>query len=146
MRRPSRNAFEWLYTLAAIVAAGGAIASVLLLLQYKPHFRRQTLDRAALATQGDPVRGGREIVAAGCGACHEIAGIAGARGRVGPPLTGFAQRAYIAGVVPNTADNLVQWIQNPQSIEPRTAMPNLGLDQQTARDIAAFLYANERQR
>jgi cytochrome c1 len=89
---------------------------------------------------GDPGRGEVAIRSYGCGACHVIPGIRGARGMVGPPLTGFAQRIYIAGEVTNTPEHLVTWIQVPQSIEPGTAMPNLGVTEQQARDIAAYLY------
>jgi cytochrome c len=59
---------------------------------------------------------------------------------VGPPLTMFAQRAYIAGQLPNEPDNLIRWIQDPQTVEPGTAMPDLGVDTSTARDMAAYLY------
>jgi cytochrome c1 len=59
---------------------------------------------------------------------------------VGPPLTQFAMRAYIAGEVPNTERALIRWIMTPQSIEPGTAMPNLGVKEAQARDIAAYLY------
>jgi cytochrome c len=89
---------------------------------------------------GDPDRGKVAIAAYGCGACHVIPGIRGANGLVGPPLTQFARRAYIAGEAPNTTRSLVQWISAPQSIEPGTAMPNLGISEARARDIAAYLY------
>ncbi len=46
----------------------------------------------------------------------------------------------IAGELPNTPDNLIRWIENPPSIEPGTAMPNLGLSDKQARDAAAYLY------
>jgi cytochrome c2 len=52
----------------------------------------------------------------------------------------FAWRSFIAGEVPNTPDNLVQWILAPQSIVPHTAMPALGLNVQQARDVTAYLY------
>jgi cytochrome c1 len=42
--------------------------------------------------------------------------------------------------LPNSADNLVRWIQHPRTIEPKTAMPDLGVSNQDARDIAAYLY------
>jgi hypothetical protein len=35
---------------------------------------------------------------------------------------------------------LIQWIQDPQAVEPGTAMPNLGVDEAIARDTAAYLY------
>jgi cytochrome c len=93
-----------------------------------------------LVRGGDPDRGKEQIVAYGCGSCHVIPGVSGARGLVGPPLTQFAHRAYIAGEVPNNEDFLVQWISVPQSIEPGTVMPNLGVSNAQARDIAAYLY------
>jgi cytochrome c len=85
-------------------------------------------------------RGKRQIIAYGCGSCHVIPGIRQATGLVGPPLTHFAKRAYIAGEVPNTPEFLTQWIAVPQSIEPGTVMPNLGVSYGKARDIAAYLY------
>ncbi len=66
--------------------------------------------------------------------------VLGADSKVGPPLTGFAQRAYIAGELPNNAQNLIRWIVNPRAIEPNTAMPPMGVTAQEARDLAAFLY------
>ena len=89
---------------------------------------------------GDPDRGKVAIAAYGCGACHVIPGVHEANGLVGPPLTRFARRSYIAGEVPNTARSLTQWISAPQSIEPGTAMPDLGIGPGEARDIAAYLY------
>jgi cytochrome c1 len=79
----------------------------------------------------------------GCGGCHTIDGIHNARGRIGPPLTAFADRAMIAGEVANTPENLVRWICDPQAIEPGTAMPNLHVSEEMARDMAAFLYTRQ---
>ncbi|MFL5402995.1 MAG: c-type cytochrome [Gemmatimonadales bacterium] len=89
---------------------------------------------------GDPARGKIEIVAYGCGSCHVIPGIREAQGLVAPPLTHFAERTFIAGEVPNNGEFLVRWISVPQAIEPGTAMPNLGVSEAQARDIAAYLY------
>jgi cytochrome c2 len=77
----------------------------------------------------------------GCIACHTIPGVRGANANVGPPLTHWSKRAYIAGEAPNVPDNLIKWIENPQSIEPNTVMPNLGVTDPDARDIAAYLYS-----
>jgi cytochrome c1 len=52
----------------------------------------------------------------------------------------MAARTYIAGVVSNTPDNMIRWIQNPPGIDEKTAMPNLGVTEQDARDIASYLY------
>lgn len=93
-----------------------------------------------IAIAGNPQHGKELIQAYGCGACHIIPGIRNARGLVGPPLILFAERTMVAGEVPNTPENLVKWVQNPPSIEPNTAMPDLGLSQAQAQDIAAYLY------
>ena len=68
-------------------------------------------------------------------------GVPNANGLVGPPLGGFARRTVIAGVLPNTPPNLVLWLRNPQAVTPGNAMPNVGLTDGQARDIAAYLYA-----
>ena len=84
---------------------------------------------------------GRELVASyGCGACHMIPGVHAARGKVGPPLWFFAERTMIAGELPNTPENLEKWIEHPRQIEPNTAMPDLGVQPNEAKEIAAFLY------
>lgn len=100
----------------------------------------QAVRTYGIVINGSPRHGKELIQAYGCGACHIIPGIRNARGLVGPPLMLFAERTMIAGEVPNLPDNLVQWVQNPPSIEPNTAMPNLGLSESQARDIAAYLY------
>jgi cytochrome c len=89
---------------------------------------------------GDPERGRAAVDRVACVACHEIPGVRGRSGRVGPPLAGFAGRAMIAGAVPNRADVLAAFVRNAPSIVPQTGMPPLPLDEQDARDIAAFLY------
>jgi cytochrome c1 len=121
-----RAAFPWLAGLAGalVVAAcstpGGAVPG-------------------AAPTLGDPDRGARLISDYGCGSCHVVPGVSGAHGLVGPPLTDFGRRSYIAGVLPNNADNLQHWISDPQSVVPGNAMPDLGVTTVDARDIAAYL-------
>ncbi len=89
---------------------------------------------------GDPSRAPVAMQRYGCAACHVIPGVIGARGRVGPSLAGVANRSIVAGHLPNTPDNLLRWITNPQSVEPGTVMPNMGVTTGDARDIAAYLY------
>ena len=45
-----------------------------------------------------------------------------------------------AGQLVNSPDNLIRWIVDPQTVEPGTAMPNLGVILAVARDMAAYLY------
>jgi cytochrome c1 len=94
----------------------------------------------SVPTGGVAYNGAQVIALKNCGSCHTIPGIQGAKGVVGPPLLFFGRRTFIAGQLPNTPENLVRWIRSPQSVEPDTAMPNLGLTDQQARDVAAYLY------
>jgi cytochrome c len=131
-----RHGYAWrrgAIAAAACVSVGGTLASGCAAKRPDGQPPRQIVG-------GDAARGKQAIVAYGCGACHEIPGIREAEGLVGPPLTRFANRAYIAGEVPNTPDQLVRWIMVPQAIEPKTAMPVLGVSAAAARDIAAYLY------
>jgi cytochrome c1 len=89
---------------------------------------------------GDPVAGKATIEHYGCNACHAIPEIRGFGGEVAPSLAHIANRALIAGELPNTPANLVRWIQDPHAIEEHTAMPTLGLTPKEARDVAAYLY------
>jgi cytochrome c1 len=84
-------------------------------------------------------RGADLIIANGCGTCHAIPGIAGARGNVGPPLDHIGTRVFIAGMLRNTPDNMVAWLKNPQAVIPGNAMPNMNLNDAQARDITAYL-------
>ena len=89
---------------------------------------------------GNVEQGRALLTSAGCGSCHEIPGVTGAQGRVGPPLDQLVRRGYLAGILPNTPDNLVRWIADPQAIAPGSAMPDTGVTRAEAIDIAAYLY------
>ncbi len=85
---------------------------------------------------------GRELIQTyGCGSCHTIPGAPRATGNAGPPLGEFGRRTYIAGMLRNTPENLVRWLREPQSVVPGNAMVNMGVTEQDARDLAAYLYA-----
>ena len=118
---------------AVLIAGGGYVGN-----QVMAH--RHLVSRVQALTGGDPDRGKQALLRRPCGSCHEIPGVAGAKGRVGPPLTHFAGRAFIGGRVNNTPDNLVQWIRDPHTIDPQSAMPPMGVGEREARDIAAYLY------
>jgi len=93
----------------------------------------------AASAQPDAARGLRVIVDQGCAACHRIPGAQWPVGRVGPPLDGFGRRTYIAGVLPNSPEALARWLRDPPSVKPGTAMPNVGLTEAQASDVAAYL-------
>lgn len=89
---------------------------------------------------GDARRGPALIQQYGCAGCHTVPGVDNAHGNVGPPLSRFADRTYIAGVLRNTPDNLIKWLRKPQSVVPGNAMPDMAVTEQDARDIGAYLY------
>ncbi|MFN2624219.1 MAG: cytochrome c family protein [Chthoniobacterales bacterium] len=94
---------------------------------------------ASEATGGIPEHGKKAIGKYGCAACHTIDGIS-SEAMVGPPLTRMAARSYLAGNMQNNAANLIHFIQHPRAVHNDTAMPETGLTDQEARDIAAYLY------
>ena len=91
-------------------------------------------------TGGEPARGRAKIERYGCASCHTIPGVRGADSLVGPPLTRVASRTYVAGVLTNTPDNMIRWLKDPPGVDPLTAMPNLNVTDEDARDIASYLY------
>lgn len=87
----------------------------------------------------DAARGKLAIHQYACATCHVIPGISGAAATVGPPLARMAARGLLSGTLPNTPANLVRWLRDPQRVHPGSAMPDLGLSERDARDIAAYL-------
>jgi cytochrome c1 len=120
--------FAWVINLASFIILLSACT------------QRAGLDSLQQIPGSDPEQGEEAIRTYGCDACHIIPGVRSATATVGPPLTDWARRHYIAGSLPNTPDNLILWIQNPQEIEPATAMPNLNVTEEDARNISAYLY------
>lgn len=87
----------------------------------------------------NPERGKIALTQYACHACHVIPGITGSKVFVGPQLDGVASRPMIAGNLPNNTENLVAWIRHPELIDPLTAMPDMGVTEAHARDMAAYL-------
>ena len=123
---------------AALRAALPALALLALLGACRG--KRETLERAAAMTGGDPARGPALMRKYGCVSCHTVPGIRGADATVGPPLAGIASRSYIGGVVTNSPENMIRWIEDPKRIDSLTAMPNTGVTDPDAHHIAAYLY------
>lgn len=97
--------------------------------------------RPVVVVGGDAARGQEAVVRYGCTSCHAIPGVRSLdHDRIAPDLTGFDQRYYIAGQIPNRPQELITWLQNPTAITPGTLMPDMGVTEQDARDIAAYLY------
>lgn len=93
----------------------------------------------APSRSSDVERGRLALAQYACQACHTIPGITSSSPNVGPPLKGLASRSLIAGKLANTPDNLVQWVRHPKAVKPLTAMPDMGVSEADARDMAAYL-------
>lgn len=94
--------------------------------------------------EGGSAQLGAELIAShGCVSCHNVPGIRSEPSWVGPPLERWGQRTWIAGALTNNRENLVRWITDPQSVEEGTAMPDLGVSERDARNIAAYLLSLE---
>lgn len=111
-----------------------------------PAFARPVLFAAALFAAvachaaSTPAERGRLLLAQyQCGSCHSIPGVASAGGRVASSLKGFGARSYIAGRLANRPQTLARWIQDPKALVPDTAMPNMAVTPDDARDMAAYL-------
>jgi putative membrane protein len=107
-------AVAWLRASEASGAARHHAAGVVLLLALLVGCTPDAMQLGAATTGGDPSRGRTLLERYGCETCHTI---------------------------PNTPANLMRWIRDPRGVSPQTAMPNLGVGEEDARDMAAYLYA-----
>jgi cytochrome c len=128
--------------IALAAAASVALLAVAIIGVLQVNQTLEDSDVAETLTGGDPTRAAALATRYGCAGCHTIPGLPGAHGQAAPPLAGLRKRVYLAGVVRNTADNLVQWIVDPASLSPQTAMPVTGISRREAADVAAYLYAH----
>lgn len=126
MNEPSRWSCLWSCTLLCCASLTGCTVS--------------TAADPRLSPGANAALGAAKIEQYGCGSCHTIPGVPGARAHVGPPLTAFNRRTYIAGKLANDPPNLELWIMHPRSVRPDTAMPEMGVTKNDAADIAAYLY------
>ena len=134
--------------LVAAVAAGGCSSAPLAPRPPEPTPRVATAGAPAVrltpapGLPGDPEAGRRAFVATGCGGCHTLTGVDGARGLAGPILTNVVLRPTLAGeTIPMSPETMTRWLLDPAAVKPGTAMPSVGLDEQQAQDLTAYLYS-----
>jgi cytochrome c oxidase subunit 2 len=101
--------------------------------------RQRTPEPLPDSTDANALTGRAHFMQSGCAACHTVRGsIAG--GRLGPDLTHVASRLTLAaGAFPNTADNMLRWITNPQSHKPGSAMPTVPLSAAQLQLVAHYM-------
>ena len=120
---------------ATVIVIGALVAASV----YAIRVQSQAREKAAQLTGGDQTRAPHILRRYGCTGCHAIRGVASPGGLVGPDLSDIGKRIYVAGVRPNTPRNLIEWIVDPASVKPQTAMPVTGITEPEARDVAAYL-------
>lgn len=79
------------------------------------------------------------FISKACSGCHTLQGIPEAQGKVGPELTHQASNPMIAGVLPNTEENLKKFLKNPSAVKPGALMPNQGLTDSEIDALVTFL-------
>ncbi|VAX25505.1 hypothetical protein MNBD_NITROSPINAE02-1184 [hydrothermal vent metagenome] len=98
----------------------------------RPRFPRiRTVDiDPEFMSNAENIANGKELFedTYGCLACHSVGGEGG---NIGPPLDR-------AGFMSN-ADWLYRWVKNPQGLAPHTKMPSLGLSDEDAMAVVAYL-------
>lgn len=129
MTHPSRHRLRWL-TIALISVVFVSGCSLL----------GRSEDPRVSETGGNVQRGQELARTNGCLACHSVSGQPGVAQAYGPSLDGFADQRLIAGTIANNPENLVLFLMSPQSQNPDSAMPLVGLTLEEAEDIAAWLY------
>lgn len=93
--------------------------------------------RASIDVSG---RGAQLFMAAGCAACHRIAGTE-ANGMVAPDLTFVGRRRTLgAGILPNNTGTMMAWIADSHAIKPGNRMPPYSvLSAEELKQLAMFL-------
>lgn len=81
-----------------------------------------------LSLSADAEEGKSLYSAKGCTACHALRGEGG---KLGPDLTGLKDK--------RAADWLQSWLKNPQAVDAKATMPNLGLADSEVKKLVAFL-------
>jgi cytochrome c oxidase subunit II len=108
--------------------------------QTRDEFDRWIQQQRRTAAAGSTARDGQKIFeSTACVNCHTVRGTP-AIGRFGPDLTHLMSRDTIAsGAVPNNAENLRRWIQNPDVIKPGSKMPAMGLGETELNAVTAYM-------
>lgn len=72
----------------------------------------------------DLAKAGQEIFNQSCIGCHAVtpSNETPEAARVAPNLTDFGDRAYVAGILENTEENVKKWLDDPETLKPANKM------------------------
>jgi cytochrome c oxidase subunit 2 len=95
--------------------------------------------RQAVPPVDEPGRTGQKVFMNRCAGCHAVRG-SDAAGVFAPDLTHVGSRGKLAaGVLSNTPEHMLDWIQHAQQIKPDSLMPSIALTTQDAAALSAYL-------
>ncbi len=103
-------------------------------------------DTASAASPQGPeyAKGEKLFMTKGCMGCHSLQAVKPPKGLIGPNLANVGARSHIAaGWLANTDENLERWIREPQTVKKGVLMPNLGVTEEEARALRAYLRAHK---
>lgn len=110
--------------------------------QPEAEYRRWLQERGQSARTpagGTALTGAHIFKNATCGNCHRVRGT-DASGNAGPDLTHFASRkTMLAGMLPNTKENVRKWLQNPQAVKPGALMPQFKYPKDSLNALVDYL-------
>ena len=79
-----------------------------------------------------------------CFACHAIGGVGGPEAPTAPDLTHFGSRQTIAaGMLPNTDEDLAQWLRDPPAVKAGSKMPDYNLTEDQIEALVEYLRSLE---
>jgi LysM repeat protein len=86
----------------------------------------------------EPEQGLEAFQEYGCDTCHTVTE---RDSTTAISLVDLSEKETLSVGVPATPANVIRYIQNPQSVHPQATMPNLGVPQDKALEIAIYLYS-----
>jgi cytochrome c oxidase subunit 2 len=103
-------------------------------------FEKWLANQQNTAVNDPGARAGRELfLSQSCVNCHRVRGTT-ARGTYAPDLTHLMSRETLAaGMVPNTREQLREWVNVPAEIKPGCLMPAFGLNGKDVDQIVDYL-------
>jgi cytochrome c oxidase subunit II len=100
---------------------------------------QQQLATPPPASDARAARGQQVFFTSACNVCHAIAGT-DAAANYGPDLSHVASRRTLAaGTLPNDAEHLRRWLENPQRVKPGNRMPVVSLGHDDLDALVAYL-------
>jgi cytochrome c oxidase subunit II len=97
------------------------------------------LNNEAKATRDDVPDARERLFRNKCEGCHTVVATAPSSGK-GPSLAHLASRDFLGGgIQPNTPENLMLWLTDPQAAKPGNRMPNTPLTTEERRALLAYL-------